>query len=499
MSYKLDLSDLNRAGDVSITQQLVDRFSAAIEAGELEPGSKLPPTRELAAEAGVNHLTAARVYRKLAELGYVTASVGRGTFVRTLTPAGSASHGDDWQAYALPPDEVSYSEQVLADTFALAGRDDVISLATGWPAPSTYPTEEVARIAAEVFAEEGGNALSYLPAEGLFALREQIAARGRTYGYAEDADEVVVTSGAQQAIALSARATLEPGDVAVIESPTFMGMMTAMRGTRARVIGVPVDEDGFDVDALERLLARHEVKLVGLQTACQNPTGRNLSEERRHRLAELAVERNFFILEDRVYADMHFESRFVRSLRELAPAHVLYVNSLSKVVGGGLRVGWVTARGPVRERIAMLKLDADFHTATLIQHIAARWLATGAYERHVKQTIPFYRERRDALLASLERHLAGEYRVDPPAGGHHLWVTLTRPLDERALYAEAARGGVTFTPGGAVTAERRSQTSFRLSFSLLDPEQLDEGVRRLARSIREVRRRAHHAIPAAMS
>lgn len=499
MSYKLNLSDLKRDGDVSITQQLVDRFSAGIEAGELEPGSKLPPTRELAAEAGVNHLTAARVYRKLAELGYVSARVGRGTFVRTLTPAGSASHGDDWQAYALPQHEVSYSERILADTFALAGRDEVISLATGWPAPSTYPTEEVARIAADVFAEEGGNALSYLPAEGLFELREQIAERGRTYGYAEDADEVVITSGAQQAIALSAHATLEPGDVAVIESPTFMGMMTALRGTRARVIGVPVDEDGFDVDALERLLARHEVKLVGLQTACQNPTGRNLSEERRTRLAELAIERNFFILEDRVYADMQFEGRFVRSLRELAPAHVLYVNSLSKVVGGGLRAGWVTARGPVRERIAMLKLDADFHTPTLIQHIAARWLATGAYERHVKQTIPFYRERRDALLAALERHLPGEYRVDPPAGGHHLWVTLTRPLDERALYAEAARGGVTFTPGGAVTAERRSQTSFRLSFSLLDPEQLDEGVRRLARAIREVRRRARHTIPAAMS
>jgi 2-aminoadipate transaminase len=499
MSYKLNLSDLQRDGRVSITQQLVDRITAAIEAGELEPGAKLPPTRELAELAGVNHLTAARVYRKLAELGYVSASVGRGTFVRALTPASSASRGDEWQVYALPPDDPSYAEQILAETFSLAGRDDVISLAIGWPAPRNYPTDELARITADIFREEGGDALSYLPAQGLFDLREQIAARGRTFGYAEDADEVVITSGAQQAIALCAQATLEPGDVAVIESPSFIGMMTAMRGTRARVIGVPVDEDGFDVDALERVLARHEVKLVGLQTACQNPTGRNLSEERRARLAELAVERNFFILEDRVYADMNFEGRFVRSLRELAPAHVLYANSLSKVVGGGLRAGWVAARGPVRERIATLKLDADFHSPTLIQHLVARWLATGAYDRHVKQTMPFYRERRDALLASLERHLSGEYHVDPPEGGHHLWVTLARPLDERALYAEGARHGVTFTPGGAVTAERRSQTSFRLSFSLLDPEELDEGVRRLARAIREVRRRSRSSIPAAMS
>jgi 2-aminoadipate transaminase len=499
MSYKLSLSDLKRDGDVSITQQLVDRFSAAIEGGELEPGSKLPPTRELAAEAGVNHLTAARVYRKLAELGYVTAQVGRGTFVRTLAPAGSASHGDDWQVYALPPDDISYSEQVLADSFSLTGQEGMISLAVGWPAPSTYPTQELARITADVFAEIGGEALSYLPTEGLFDLREQYAARGRAGGWAEDADEIVVTSGAQQAIALTARATLEPSDVALVESPTFIGMMTALRGTGARVIGVPVDEDGLDLDALEHLLARHEVKLVGLQSACQNPTGRSLSEERRQRLAELAVERNFFVLEDRVYADMHFESKLVRPVRELAPAHVIYVNSLSKVVGGGLRAGVVAARGPVRERIAMLKLEADFHSPTLIQHIAARWLATGAYDRHVESTIPFYRERRDALMAALERHLQGEYQADPPKGGHHVWVTLTRPLDERALYAEAARCGVAFTPGGAVTAERRSQTSFRLSFSLLDPEQLDEGVRRLARAIREVRRRSRHSVAAPMS
>jgi 2-aminoadipate transaminase len=333
----------------------------------------------------------------------------------------------------------------------------------------------------------------------LFDLREQYAARGRTAGWAEDADEIVVTSGAQQAIALTARATLEPGDVALVESPTFIGMMTALRGTGARVIGVPVDENGLDLDALEHLLARHEVKLVGLQSACQNPTGRTLSEERRQRLAELALERNFFVLEDRVYADMHFESKVVRPVRELAPAHVIYVNSLSKVVGGGLRAGVVAARGPVRERIAMLKLEADFHSPTLIQHLAARWLATGAYDRHVESTIPFYRERRDALMAALERHLEGEYQADPPEGGHHVWVTLTRPLDERALYAEGARCGVAFTPGGAVTAERRSQTSFRLSFSLLDPEQLDEGVRRLARAIREVRRRSRHSVAAPMS
>jgi DNA-binding transcriptional MocR family regulator len=499
MSYKLNLSTLQRSGDVSLTQQLVDLFSAAIDSGELEPGEKLPPTRELAAEVSVNHLTAARVYRKLAELGYVTAKVGRGTFVRSLAPAGSEEHGDDWQVYALPEHEVAYSERILAESFASAGDPDLISLAIGWPSPRMYPTEELAKIAADVFAEEGGEALSYLSAEGLYELREQLALRGRKAGFADSPEEIVVTSGAKQALSLTARATLEEGDVAVIESPTFVGMLDSLHQTGARVIGVPVDENGLDVRSLERLLARHEVKLVALQTACQNPTGRNISEERRRRLAELAMERNFFVLEDRVYADSSFEGEEPRPLRELAPAHVIYVNSLSKSVGGGLRAGWVAARGPVRDRIAMLKLEDDFHSPTLIQHMAARWLTAGAHDRHVKKTLPFYRERRDALLAALERHLPGEYRVDVPAGGHHLWVILTRPVDERALYSEAARQGMTFTPGGAVTPERRSQTAMRLSFSLLDPPELDEGVRRLARALREVRRRSRTAVAAPMS
>jgi 2-aminoadipate transaminase len=190
-----------------------------------------------------------------------------------------------------------------------------------------------------------------------------------------------------------------------------------------------------------------------------------------------------------VYSDLRFEGESPAPLRELAPGHVLLVDSLSKTVGGGLRIGWIAARGPVFDRLAMLKLSTDFHTNTLSQHIAARYLAAGAYERQLEATIPFYEERRDALLEALERHMPGEYRTEVPHGGHHVWLQLTRSVEERALYREAVRCGVTFMPGGTLTVERPAATSLRLSFSLVDPEQLDEGVRRLARALREVRRR----------
>jgi DNA-binding transcriptional MocR family regulator len=486
MSYKLDLSHLDREGPISITQQLVDLFAAAIEDGKLDPGEKLPTTRALAAEAGVNHLTAARVYRRLAELGYVTASVGRGTFVRTLVPAASEVEGDDWQVWAMPDRPATYSEQVQDDAFRLAREPGIVSLSTGWPSPRLYPTDELAKITADVFREDGGAALSYLTAEGLYPLREQIATKWR---FASEPEEIIVTSGARQAIDLVSRALLEPGDVAVIESPTYTGMLTSLRATGARVIGVPFDKDGLDLDALEHVLARHEVKLCALQTISQNPTGRDLSAERRERLAELAVDRNFFVLEDGVYSDVRFDGESPPPLRELAPGHVIYCDSMSKTVGGGLRMGWIAARGPVFDRLAMLKLNSDFHTNTLSQYITARFLAAGGYERHLEASNPFYRERRDLMMEALERHLAGEYRAERPEGGHHVWVQLTRPVDERTLYREAVRQGVTFTPGGTVTVERMPLTSLRLSFSLVDPPELDEGVRRLARALREVRRR----------
>src|SRR5687768_5400735 len=162
MSYKIDLSDVEREGDISITQQLVDRFAAAIDSGDLTPGEKLPTTRALAADAGVNHLTAARVYRRLAETGYVTATVGRGTFVRTLAPAPAEERGDDWQAYVLPDRPFSQADQVLEDAFRLPADPGIISLSTGFPSPDLYPSEVLSGIARDIFTRRGGEALDYL-------------------------------------------------------------------------------------------------------------------------------------------------------------------------------------------------------------------------------------------------------------------------------------------------------------------------------------------------
>lgn len=324
--------------------------------------------------------------------------------------------------------------------------------------------------------------------EGLWPLREHLARWGTRVGFAAGPEEILITTGARQGIDLVCRTVLRPGDVAVTESPTFMGALVSMQNAGARVMGVPYDQEGLDVDALERILARHEVKLVSVQSGSQNPTGQDLSAERAERLLALARERSFFIMEDGVYSTVRFGSPEPLRLRSRALDYVVYVDSLSKTMGGGLRVGWIAAGGEVRRRLAELKLATDYHTPVLPQLLARRWLHSGAHDRHLRRINAVYTSRSRALLESLDRRLGDEVLVRAPKGGHHIWVEFRQPLDERLLMAEALWQGVSFTPGGATTVEGDGQAGLRLSFSLLDEPRLDEGVRRLAAAVRAARR-----------
>ena len=335
--------------------------------------------------------------------------------------------------------------------------------------------------------------------DGLWTLREAVARRGSVAGFATEPDEIVITTGARQAIDLVCRTILRPGDVAVTESPTFAGALVSMQATGARVLGVPYDEQGIDVEALEAILARHEVKLVSVQSGSQNPTGQDMSPERAERLLELARERSFFILEDGVYCTVRFGTPEPSRLRSRAPDHVIYVDSLSKTIGGGLRLGWVAASGEVRRRLTELKLATDYHTPVLTQHLAQRWLASGAHDRHLRRINSVYARRCAAMLESVQRRLADDMVAIPPKGGHHVWAAFRRPLDERLLLSEALRQGVSFTPGGATTVEGDGLMGLRLSFSLLDEERIDEGIRRLAAAVRAVQRSSNARVAPVLS
>ena len=498
MSYKDELMNLQRDGDRSLTKQLVDVISGAIESGELAPDAKLPPTRELAELAGVNHLTAVRAYRRLRELGLVSAHVGRGTFVRGSAQPPHGPRVPDsiaWQRYALPAADETYGDRVLAEMHRQATMEGLVPLSVGYPSERLFPVAEIADATAATLREHGARALQYSDVQGLAGLAEQIAELSAARGAPEDPDDIVITNGAAQGISLTCAAILRPGDTVACEDPTFPSITRAVRDAGARIVPVPVDDDGLDVDALEALLGRGEIHMLVVQSRLHNPTGRDLVPARRERLLALARRHGFFVLEDGVYSDLRFTGEELPSLRSEAPAHVIYVDSLSKTVGGGLRIGWVAASGPVLARIVAAKRSHDIHSPTLTQLIVARYLETGAYAEQAERARRFYRERLDALRGSIGTHLGPLASHPEPLGGGHLWVALDVPHDERELADEAVRRGVAYVPGGAVRVEERGELRMRLSFGYLEPEEIDEGLRRLALAIdaleaRPVRRQA---------
>jgi len=490
MSYKQKLSDLRRGGERSVTDQMVEAFREAIASGELAVAEKLPPTRELAELASVNHLTAVRVYRRLRELGLVTSQVGRGTFVRDSASASlrsdSGTGSPEWQRYVLPPVTESAGDRAMDEMYRHSQARGLIPLSVGYPSAELFPFDQMREAMSEALESHDSRALQYTDIAGLPDLIEQVAALLAARGAPEDPRDILITTGARQGLTLAARAVLRPGDVAACESPTFMGVLESLRDTGARVLPVPVDSDGLDTGALEELLARQEIRLLAIQPRCHNPTGSDLSAERRAHLLELARRHGFFILEDGIYADLRFEGEDPGSLRREAPSHVIYVDSLSKLVGGGMRVGWIASSGPVRERLLHAKRTDDMHTATLTQLALARFLAAGEYEGHLERARVFYLERRDALVDAVTQHLGGLVSVQLPGGGGHLWLTLAVTVDEGELMTEAVRNGVTFVPGTAMIPEPGPGTHVRLSYGFLDPDKLAEGARRLARAIHSV-------------
>jgi DNA-binding transcriptional MocR family regulator len=412
--------------------------------------------------------------------------VGRGTFVReraALRRPEAASGGTAWQIYVLPGERETPPGRILGDVMRHAERDDVIPLSLGYPKTAMLPVEELSATTAAVL---GSASFQYSNVEGLPELRSELARLGRARGLDDDSDSIVVTNGARQATVLAARAVLRSGDIVACESPTFMGTLETLRGTGANVLPVPTGPAGLDIDALEKLLAHYEIRLLALQPRLNNPTGGDLSPQGRERLIELARRHSFFVLEDAVYADLRLEGPDPGPLRALDPDHVIYVDSLSKTVAPGLRAGWVAASGPVLDRIVAEKRGDDGHSPTLVQQLIARFFAEGHYERQLERTLDVHRRGRNAVLRAFDRHLSPLATTTRPPGGGHVWVTLNEQLDERLLYEAALEAGVTFIPGSAMLVERPRATQLRLSFSFLEPPQLEEGVRRLAGVVGEL-------------
>ncbi|RJO65938.1 MAG: PLP-dependent aminotransferase family protein [Myxococcales bacterium] len=465
--------------------------------GELNPGQSLPSLRELAAAAGVNKLTMLKAVDGLKRAGWLDTVRGKGIFVSEhlppddarfdLDPAGD-NHFFEGAPIGPAPEELADGIQETVDS---ARSPDVVSFGAIFPPSDIVPAGWVRMRQTAILKEMGPAALGYASTTGVerftAAVRDWLAARGLTL--APD-DEILVTGGAQQAIMLALQVLLRPGEQILIESPGYLGVISACRLLGIGMEPVSVDKSGLDADQLETRLKRGEFRLLFCVPDFQNPTGVTMTETRRRRVHELCRRYGVYILEDDPSGDLRFTGKAIPPIKALPDSgHVLYAGSFSKTVAPGLRVGYLVAQREVMVRLRRMKEASDICSPALSQLLLAEMLASGAYARHLRRARREYRRRKAAMLAALARYLPEGSRVTDPKGGMHLWAVLPERIDTMALLKRAREAQILFTPGALFFADRRGNNCLRLNFAANPPDRIEDGIARLGALIRQAERR----------
>ena len=379
----------------------------------------------------------------------------------------------------------------MRDLMAVTARPEVISLAGGLPDTSTFPAESLAAQMSRVAAESAAAALQYGPTEGFDETKDCIVEVMAAEGMLPDPDDIVVTTGGQQAIDLVTKTLVDPGDVVICEAPTYPGAVPVFCSYQADVRQIEMDGEGMRIDLLEALLAElraegRRPKFIYTVPTFQNPGGVTLSLERRARLVELAQEHELLVVEDNPYGILRYGGEALPPLYQLDGGDfVIYLGTFSKILSPGIRLGWVVAPPPVLEKVVLGKGAADLCTSSLTQFFVRQYFAEGGWKSYVEDLVGLYRGRRDTMLAALTEHFPAAATWTEPDGGLFIWATLPDYIDTEDLLAKALRSDVAFVPGAAAYVDGRGKNSMRLNFSGVDEAEIREGILRIGRVIRE--------------
>jgi DNA-binding transcriptional MocR family regulator len=364
--------------------------------------------------------------------------------------------------------------------FAVASRPEVVSLAGGMPFVQAIPTQDVLDVVAETFAEHGSTPLQYGEGQGHLALRERLVELMAEEALVADPDDVVVTTGAQQALDLIGKILIDPGDTIVVEAPAYVGALSAFSAYEPRFLQIDLDDDGMIVDQLEEALLRGErPTFVYTVPNFHNPAGVTMSRRRREQLVALCREAHLPIVEDNPYGLLRFEGDREPTLRSLDPHNVIYVGTVSKVFSPGVRVGWAVAEPGVLQRLVLAKEAADLCGSQFTMLVTERYFDGGLWRRSLERLVDTYRDRRDVMLAALAERFPADARWTTPAGGFYVWVTLPEYFDTPNLLAAAVERKVAYVPGTAFYPDGRGRQQMRLSFCYPTEDRIEEGVRRL--------------------
>ncbi|HEY7950881.1 MAG TPA: PLP-dependent aminotransferase family protein [Solirubrobacterales bacterium] len=379
----------------------------------------------------------------------------------------------------------------MRDLMAVTARPEVISLAGGLPDTSTFPPQTFAAQMTRIAQESAAEALQYGPTEGFRETVDCIVEVMGAEGMLPDPEDVIVTTGGQQAIDLICKTLVDPGDAVICEAPTYPGAIPVFCSYEADTIQVECDTEGMRIDELEAVLERldgegRRPKFVYSVPTFQNPAGVTMSLERRRRLVELARSRELLVVEDNPYGLLRFDGEAMPPLYQLDGGDfVVYVGTFSKILSPGIRLGWAVAPPPVMDKVVLGKQAADLCTSTLTQYFVREYFRDGNWREYVESLAGIYRSRRDAMVDALRRHFPPQATWTEPDGGLFIWATLPPYIDTSDLLAKALREDVAFVPGQAAYVDGSGHNSMRLNFSAGDEEEIREGIRRIGKVIGE--------------
>ncbi len=377
----------------------------------------------------------------------------------------------------------------------LAGARNIISFAPGYPAPDTFPWQDFSEISRELLAGTDGSVLQYGPTRGYRPLLEAIAGIMEARGVPPAMDRLLVSTGSQQGLDLVGRVLLDPGDVVLVELPTYTGAISAFRNVQAQMVGVPQEADGIDLAALDETWQRvtregRRARFVYVVPNFQNPTGLLIGLQKRRQLLEWADRRNILIVEDDPYRELYFtDSTTEADVRPIKAddegGRVIYLSSFSKTLAPGFRVAWIDAPAPIASKLEMAKQAEDLLTGSLDQRVVYEGCRRGVLDRQLPILRQHYQAKRDVMVEALRQEFGDRATWPAPRGGFFLWVTLPKAIDSDMMIQRAVENGVIYVAGDAFFVDGSGQNLIRLSFSQPSHEKIREGVQRLAKTVRE--------------
>ena len=378
----------------------------------------------------------------------------------------------------------------IREIFKFAADPEVISLAGGNPAPELFPNEELADIAAELLRNQPVLSLQYGVTEGYTPLREAVKARLKRVEHIDNADdEVIIVSGGQQGIELSAKALVNEGDTVIVEEPSFIGALNAFRSYNAHLAGVKMDEDGMNIASLERAVAENKnAKLIYTIPTFQNPMGTTMSLEKRKTVYEIARKNNLIIIEDNPYGDLTFDGTKTPTIKSMdVDGRVIYCGSFSKILAPGLRIGFVCANQAIVQKIVVGKQISDVHTAMLPQLLAYEYMTRFDLDAAIVKMRANYAHKCRTMLDAIARDFPADVTCTRPNGGLFIWCDLGHGVDTQALAATCAANKVVYVPGSTFMVDMdKPSSALRLNYSTMSDERIGEGIRRLGAIFSEV-------------